>query len=286
MSKSIGIAIPVLVNSSEQLKHLARALDSIVAQSKLPDEIVISIEIASQEIDALLRKYQNLPLKLVKNSFLPGIANNSNNAMHHLETDYIYLLHQDDAIANPDLFQNLHRFLNKNEPNWVLLRGRIETGETGFAEFDQNTVLGFNRVGGPSCLIVKAGLKPSFDSSFSMLVDVVLFEDLYRELGSPVVFEGINVNYGDPPSRVSRNIPPESIRAEIVKVINRFDLKPSFILEVLQNSSLDLNQRTLIFKSVRSTYHWKKSVKLKLLLQFTLQRARYKVPNFMKCFNR
>jgi hypothetical protein len=267
MGTSIGIAIPVCIKTTEQLLQLCRALESISVQTILPDSVVLSVELASSPIDSILSGFEKLPLKVIHNYSTVGIAENSNNAARNLNTDYIHFLHQDDLIISREFIGNLHSLLTRSEPPWVLLQGRTELGETGFAIYDQYTVLGFNRVGGPSSLVVRASQFSEFNSAYTMMVDVVLFEELFRRNGTPVVLDGIQIEYGNPSTRVSRNLPPQIICSEILKIKRHFDLEPEFVISLVRNRALDIHHRFLVLSSLQDEFDWSFLLKSRLLFR-------------------
>lgn len=105
-SLSLAVIIPVL-NGDRHLKH---CLDSVLAQTRKPDEIIISDDGSSDQTLSIAfmysKKFSNI--KVVQNNTFQGLACNKNFAVRQSTSSHICFLDSDDIfIENKKLEEEL-----------------------------------------------------------------------------------------------------------------------------------------------------------------------------------
>ena len=106
---TFSIVIPTYNGS----KYIAQAIESVLAQTRKPDEIIISDDNSSDDTVEICRKYEP-QVKIVVNKNGPsGFVNGWNNAIALATSEFISILHQDDLLA-PDFLEEAEIALKKN----------------------------------------------------------------------------------------------------------------------------------------------------------------------------
>jgi len=80
---------------------LLEALESGLVQTRLPDEIVVSDDLGSEEVRSLVSKFSrraSFPVRYVHCTTGPSQAANMNNCLHEAACDLALLLHDDDLL--------------------------------------------------------------------------------------------------------------------------------------------------------------------------------------------
>lgn len=89
----IGVAIPCYIGHVEQLQVL---LDSIAAQTRLPDKVVVSCS-STADMPSEFAKYE-FDLQIVCDPYVKNPSQNRNIAARHLDTDIITFFDADDVM--------------------------------------------------------------------------------------------------------------------------------------------------------------------------------------------
>lgn len=94
--KTISVAMAVYNGE----KYLPEQLDSILAQMKPEDELVVSYDVSKDGTWELLQSYaERFPQVRIVENKNPGVAGNFNNAVSNCTGDYIFICDQDDRWA-------------------------------------------------------------------------------------------------------------------------------------------------------------------------------------------
>lgn len=89
----------IVIPTYNGAKYVREAIDSVLRQTRLPDEIIISDDNSSDDTIDICSKYGS-KLKIYQNKKGPsGFVNGWNNAIAHTTSDYISILHQDDKLS-------------------------------------------------------------------------------------------------------------------------------------------------------------------------------------------
>jgi glycosyltransferase involved in cell wall biosynthesis len=96
------------------------ALDSLVNQTRKPDEVIVRDDCSSDEGAKLIEKYQSLNIDLSTNTENLGMIGNWNKCLEDSTGDIVTFLHQDDGYET-NFLQELERDLDndKNIGMWV-----------------------------------------------------------------------------------------------------------------------------------------------------------------------
>ena len=93
---------------------LAQALDSLAAQTRKPDRVVILDDGSTDKSSEIIAAYRTaLPIEYRRNHQRLGVFGNHNQALQlGVETDYLHIFHQDDLLL-PDFFSCILKELDK-----------------------------------------------------------------------------------------------------------------------------------------------------------------------------
>lgn len=106
---TFSIIIPTYNGS----KYVAQAIESVLAQTRKPDEIIISDDNSSDNTVEICRKYVPYVKVVVNKNGPSGFVNGWNNAIAYATSDFISILHQDDLLA-PDFLKEAEKALSEN----------------------------------------------------------------------------------------------------------------------------------------------------------------------------
>ena len=139
------IKLSVFIVSYNQEEYISQAIESIVSQSVLPYEIVISDDHSKDStwdiINEYAIKYPNL-IKIHRNESNIGVYKNFNKATRLATGNLITCVAGDDYI-NAGYFEAIHKFINENQinpetdsfiivPNIIKSLNSIEAGYSNF----------------------------------------------------------------------------------------------------------------------------------------------------------
>jgi hypothetical protein len=115
-----------------------------------------------------------------------------------------------------------------------------------------------------------------------MLVDVKNFSDYFKSFGKPGILAAPLISYGDPKSRVSRNMTLSEYQAELNAVTKIENISEKVIIECLQNFNLNPYQRSMVAKAALLN----KKISLKTYSKFSISliisRIQYKIKKAQK----
>jgi len=107
MKPRIITVIPVY-NGSE---FILQALESVARQTLRPDRLIVLDDCSTDDSEQVVKSFTLMPFEWVRNEKNLGLFGNSNQALGYAEeTDYLHMLHQDDAIQ-PQFYETLTRSL-------------------------------------------------------------------------------------------------------------------------------------------------------------------------------
>jgi glycosyltransferase involved in cell wall biosynthesis len=212
-------------------------LASLELQTIKPFEVVITDDSIGSNIGEFIEKIESdysFPIRYLTNHTAQGIAANSNFGIHTTKGEIVHVLHQDDFILSPHLYADVGIFFLNSEISWALvgnsshhLRGRIA--------LDKTLCLGFNNIGGPSALFFRKSVGVVYDEAFSLLVDVVLMEDLRRLCGEPFFMPGRQVHLRVGDHQHQHQISADETRVEVRQAIKRFGFSVDSVREIRRN---------------------------------------------------
>lgn len=265
---SLGVCIPCHVNSEEELTLLYRALESIRSQTLRPQEIVLSDD-SPTPINSLkiLATFPEMNIRVLRNSFTKGIASNSNFGVSYLNTEWVHVLHQDDWLFAATSYREIAKQAEELDQTyrWFLVSGIHEDGSKILPEWKKSNLFGFNSIGGPSCLFIRNEDYIPYDERFRMLVDVKNYSDYFSAFGEPGIIEIPSICYGNPPSRVSRNMTLDQTLGEMNLIFKVKKIEFDDLMECLNDSSLNPYHRYILLKLAKENNR----IPVKLYLQLS-----------------
>lgn len=93
------VTISVCIATYNGEKYIKEQIDSILSQTILPDEIIISDDNSTDNTIEIIKSFNNPMIKIFKNNN-KGIIKNFENALVNSTGDYIFLCDQDDIWSN------------------------------------------------------------------------------------------------------------------------------------------------------------------------------------------
>lgn len=114
------ISIAIATYNGE--KYLSELLDSILAQTVLPDEIIVSDDCSKDNTIRILKDYsKKLPIRVFSNEINLGVNKNFENAVKKCSGDYILICDQDDVWLTNNIEEKIRilKKLPKNQPALV-----------------------------------------------------------------------------------------------------------------------------------------------------------------------
>jgi hypothetical protein len=163
---------------------LQQCLDSIVKQEVWPDQVVISAErdffnSAAMVVGSLPKAF---PVEVVCNAGPSGIGANSNSALSRIETEYAWMLHQDDSLFDQLTTARTAAELAAWKHPWYVLAttninpftGAITSAAVGRPVWKGRSFLlsGRNSLGPPSNCVWRTSPSLIYDEDLELLVDV------------------------------------------------------------------------------------------------------------------
>lgn len=100
-------------------KYLAKQLDTIINQTKKPDEIVVCDDLSNDStlniLEKYKQKYNGIEWNIVKNERQLGFANNFRKAINLCKGDYIFVSDQDDVWVNTKIADMINVLQNNSK---------------------------------------------------------------------------------------------------------------------------------------------------------------------------
>jgi glycosyltransferase involved in cell wall biosynthesis len=177
----ISICIPAFGRT----KYLKRLLDSIIIQTYLHFEVVITDDSSGSEVKELAEQHPLRPkIRYYKNQVILGTPENWNEGLRKAEYDWIKIMHDDDWFSGPSSLGNFARIIQQGEHAFyfsaysnVFPDGRtkpvyISDRQLNALKQNPQKLLAANRVGPPSVVIFRRDLSVQFDNRMQWLVDI------------------------------------------------------------------------------------------------------------------
>ena len=239
VSSTISTIIPLHLTPDVPLTLVANCFESLLIQNLKPYEVVIADDLVSDLSQSLVENFilrANFPVKYFKNSSMPGLAANTNFALRRATGDWVHFLQQDDCLSHENVYKNIVPHLYDENSTWLNLEC-ADNHIMRLNSWQKFNVLGVNRLGGLSTLIAKRNRCPELEVDLKMMVDVDLYESLYRKFGDPIFVNDLSIAVGKGVHQTGFKTTSVSTREEIVKLIQKYDVQLSDIFSMLESSS-------------------------------------------------
>ncbi|MFN8607343.1 MAG: glycosyltransferase family A protein [Vulcanimicrobiota bacterium] len=108
--------LAVLIPNYNHAHFLPGVLDSVLKQSKVPDEVWVSDDASTDNSLEVLQAYsaRHPQVKVLRNATNAGIPENSFRPFHVTDCDYIYTLGTDEYLVDPDTFLKGSEILDRH----------------------------------------------------------------------------------------------------------------------------------------------------------------------------
>tara|TARA_B110000003_G_scaffold275041_1_gene316528 strand:+ start:5440 stop:6366 length:927 start_codon:yes stop_codon:yes gene_type:complete len=192
------IHITVLIPSYEYVDGISRIFNHFkLSAYKDGIDIIVFDDSKSDKIKNLVHEnilFKYGKIKYQKNDVSLGAVNNWNMLIENAQSDYIFVLHQDECPIDLNFFYNLKKIIQEhNMPDLVFLRCVHLVSKNSFApyffsRFTQLVLKYFpqylflrNVTGSPSNIIVRNSVVEKFDNNLQWLVDVDWFFSMLKK---------------------------------------------------------------------------------------------------------
>ena len=190
----VSICIPTyeMENATEFLR---RNLSSILIQSFKDYEVVISDNSDNDEIWDLCQEFMDLMVISYYRNSQKGMAINSNNAIDNAKGELVKILFQDDYFYDETSLWTIVRHFT-HWTQWLVTgclhstNGQLFNQHWPFYSESENTI------GSPSVLTMRREIKERFDPQYKWVLDLDLYQRLFRKYGKPKVIDKVNVVIG------------------------------------------------------------------------------------------
>jgi len=107
-------SLAVLIPNYNDSQLLPRVLNSVLSQSRVPDEVWVSDDASTDNSLEVLEDFslRHPQIKVLRNQQNAGIPENSFRPFRVTECDYIYTLATDEYLVDPDIFQKASDILD------------------------------------------------------------------------------------------------------------------------------------------------------------------------------
>ena len=180
-----GVDLSVCIPAYNDVSSFSRALDSVLAQSGVHLECIVSDDSDTDSIERLVESKNDARIRYVRHTPALGVPQNWNAALRDAAGAIVTLLHQDDWYRSPAVFSDVKRAMDEEGAD-VLLCGRAFYAdgaclgeydniapllETFVGDFPGRTLV-VNRVGHPSVFFFRNKLKTvQYDEKIRYFVD-------------------------------------------------------------------------------------------------------------------
>lgn len=145
-------SITIVIPAYNVEKYVVDAVESVLTQTILPNEIIIINDGSSDNTADILKRYENNPLIKVFHTSNKGLGEARNKGLCEASSDYIYFFDSDDLL-NPDFIEKvLNNIQIYNNPDIILFSGQsfydekyteqnvfFPSYDRGFQEFFNNS---------------------------------------------------------------------------------------------------------------------------------------------------
>lgn len=233
-----GISICIPAYKAPELTK--QCLDSVLQQHFKDIEIIITDDSPGDEIYELVKSYLvDFPLVYIHNDKPLGPPANWNAAIALAKGKYVYLLHRDDRIADPDLLSKFYRLMEANPdaemgftrcinvfPDGKEEKRVLKPEQIQFLRHHQpeRLILG-NFIGVPSATIFKNHMGYFYDAKFKWLVDVEFYMRILANSTNFVFVDGYGVKVGLHEGQVTHMVEGDAsvVIKEYILLLNKFD---------------------------------------------------------------
>jgi hypothetical protein len=234
VTESLTIVIPLYDPNFDQEQRIMRMIDSIMGQSLIPDEVVMTCSHQIPYLGEIERRVEGkTKLKFLLNSSTSA-PENLNLAIYASSSSLVKILFQDDFLIGANHLKHLIRVLTNSRSQWgvssssnffeeififrdrmlqhwrtleaVLQLPRVAPGAVpsrkGFfrkcpkPRFTESLSIGINQLGMPSVVIFRKASFIAFDERLKYLFDCEWYLSMKHKFGKPLIIQRARVGIG------------------------------------------------------------------------------------------
>lgn len=183
------MTISVIIPTYNNLELFKRALSSVVGQTRLPMEIIVTDDSKTNEIEKYVNEIDNSIIRYYHNNSGLGAVNNWNLGLKRAQGDLVIVLHHDEELGSNDYIEKLLKLAETNDLIISDIRVRTPKGER-LGHFNgwlkrvllkvPQSQLCVNSIGPCACVAVKKSIVENFDPSLIWIVDTEWYYRLMR----------------------------------------------------------------------------------------------------------
>lgn len=237
---SFTTVIPVYLDSGLPLDVFRKTIASVLNQSLLPREIIISDDSTCTRVREFLdslEKPSGVSIKYVRNTGKRGVSSNSNFGAKHAQGQLLHFLHADDLIIDSDTYLSCLEIFEASDVNWRLLSGQTNAITT-VPDVHQMNLFGINSIGGPSSIVIRSSSFLGFDENLSMIMDIEYIDRTFEMLGAPYVSKEVSIEYGVGSWQIQRTINSKKIEEELIYLIKLGRLNKSDLRKLMSHEGM------------------------------------------------
>lgn len=117
-------------------------------------------------------------------------SENTNNAIKKSKGNIIKVMYMDDYFTHKDSLQEI---VDVFTGDWMM----IGCNNNKTPVYTGDVHLGNNKLGSPSCLVIRKGCEIEFDSKLKWLLDCDFYKKMYKRYGSPQILPGDLITIGE-----------------------------------------------------------------------------------------
>ena len=232
--------VSVCIPCYKHVQLLERCLTSIVTQTYLNIEIIITDDSPTDEIQNLIeKKFSDKRIRYVRNNIQLGSPQNWNEGIQLAKGEYIKIMHHDDWFTRDDalelfvsaaLSQNadficsncVNNLPNKKKEHKILDRFKAKWAD------DTSLILFSNLIGAPSVTFYKRQIQNPvlFDRGTFWFVDILFYFDYVRASKRVAFIDDflINITAGSETQVTNSMVNAKIVMRELVNIGHRLDL--------------------------------------------------------------
>lgn len=183
--RSISVVIPTYNN----LRLFINAISSVLNQTVLPKEIIVSDDSSNDYIEKWCIEHSNPIIKYYRNKPAKGAVNNWNSGINKTKENWIILMHHDEEFKSCGYLESLSSHFE--EADVIISDIRVKTSNEirkgkfngilkKFLINNPMSLFIINYIGPCACICFKRNLITEFDTHLTWLVDVEWYMHILR----------------------------------------------------------------------------------------------------------
>lgn len=209
----LSIAIPCYEMNGFGCKYLKECFDSIIKQTFVDYEVIISDHSFGDDIEKLCVEYKNcLNIEYYKNSKHKGNGPyNTNHALIECKGEIVKIIFQDDLFFDKKALQIIVDSFESSDCKWSLcgfnhtIDGKIFSRPM-IPKWTTYMLEGDNLLGGPTNFACKREYLEEFDYNIKLCMDTEFYHRMRCNHGFPLIIEDILVSHREHDNRISKNL--------------------------------------------------------------------------------